>query len=107
MWLQLQAQGVQPVTLLIMGARHFRTLYAIAAAKGGPNQGIQSLRPPLWGPRRDRMLRQAQAWPVDRLEQALVTLTDTDLTLRSGGQRAPAMALVERAFVRLAHMARR
>ena len=101
---RLAAQGVQPVTLLIMGARHFRMLYAVASAPGGPQQGIQSLRPPIFGPRRDRMLRQAQRWTADRLEDALSLLMETDLALRSAGQKAPAMALVERAFVRLAYM---
>ncbi|MDA7425165.1 DNA polymerase III subunit delta [Thalassococcus lentus] len=104
---RLMAQGVAPVTLLIMGARHFRVLYTLAASPGGPAQGIGRLRPPLWGARRDRMLRQAQNWSVDRLEAALDVFMETDLTLRSAGQRAPAMALVERAFVRLAYMARR
>ncbi|KUF11076.1 DNA polymerase III subunit delta [Pseudoponticoccus marisrubri] len=104
---RLEAQGVAPVTLLIMGARHFRMLYAIASAPGGPAQGIGALRPPLFGPRRDRMLRQAQGWTTDRLEEALQLIMDTDLALRSAGQRAPALALVERAFVRLAYMARR
>ncbi|WGW04991.1 DNA polymerase III subunit delta [Tropicibacter oceani] len=104
---RLTAQGVTPVTLLIMGARHFRTLYTLASAPGGPAQGIGRLRPPLFGARRDRMLRQAQGWSVTRLEQALDVLMETDLTLRSAGQRAPAMALVERAFVRLAFLARR
>jgi DNA polymerase-3 subunit delta len=102
---RLTAQGVTPVTLLIMGMRHFRTLYTLASAPGGPAQAITRLRPPLWGPRRDRMLRQAQMWSAIRLEEALKLLMDTDLTLRSAGQRAPAMALVERAFVRLAYMA--
>ncbi|MDJ0822863.1 MAG: DNA polymerase III subunit delta [Paracoccaceae bacterium] len=104
---RLAGQGVAPVTLLIMGERHFRTLYAIASAPGGPAQGIGKLRPPIFGPRRDRMLRQAQAWSIEGLEQALRLLMDTDLTLRSAAQRAPAMALVERAFVRLAYLYRR
>lgn len=104
---RLEAQGLAPVTLLIMGMRHFRLLYTIASAPGGPAQGIGALRPPLFGPRRDRMLRQAQAWSLDRLEEALGLLMDTDLTLRSAGQKAPATALVERAFVRLAYMASR
>ena len=104
---RLAGQGVAPVTLLIMGERHFRTLYAIASAPGGPTQGIGKLRPPIFGPRRDRMLRQAQAWSIEGLEQALRLLMDTDLTLRSAAQRAPAMALVERAFVRLAFLYRR
>lgn len=104
---RLSAQGVTPVSLLIMGMRHFRTLYTLSSAPGGPGQGITRLRPPLFGPRRDRMLRQAQNWSTDRLEDALGVLMETDLTLRSAGQKAPAEALVERAFVRLAYLARR
>ncbi len=104
---RLEAQGVTPVTLLIMGMRHFRVLFALASAPGGPAQGIGRLRPPIFGPRRDRMLRQAQNWSASRLEEALKLLMDTDLTLRSAGQKAPQMALVERAFVRLAYMGRR
>ncbi|MGR3496545.1 DNA polymerase III subunit delta [Citreimonas sp.] len=103
----LWAQGVQPVTLMIFGMRHFRTLYALACAPGGPNQGIGRLRPPVFGPRRDRLLRQSSKWSAERLEAALAALMDTDLTLRSAGQRAPAGALVERVFVRLAHLANR
>ena len=53
------------------------------------------------------MLRQAQSWSSARLEEALKLLMDTDLTLRSAGQKAPQMALVERAFVRLAYLGRR
>lgn len=104
---RLSGQGVAPVTLLIMGTRHFRMLYTLASAPGGPAQGIGRLRPPVYGPRRDRILRQAQGWRLDRLESALELLMDADLTLRSAGQKAPAFALVERAFVRLAHLARR
>ena len=104
---RLAGQGVNPVTLLIMAMRHFRVLYTLASAPGGPQAGIGKLRPPLFGPRRDRMLRQAQGWSADRLEMGLGMLMDTDLSLRSAGQRAPAMALVERAFVRIAWLARR
>ena len=104
---KLLAQGVQPVTLCIAAARHFRTLYAAASDPGGPAQGIGKLRPPVFGPRRDKILRQAQAWPVARLEMAMGLITDTDLQLRSAGQHAPAMALVERTLIRLAMLARR
>jgi DNA polymerase-3 subunit delta len=53
------------------------------------------------------MLRQAQGWGPWKLEQALTILTDTDLQLRSAGQSAPAMAVVERALLRLSMLARR
>lgn len=101
---RLRAQGVAPVSLCITATRHFRTLYTAASDPGGAAQGIARVRPPVFGPRRDRMLRQAQGWGATRLEQALTLLTDTDLQLRSAGQNAPAMALVERALIRLAMM---
>ncbi|WP_432817376.1 DNA polymerase III subunit delta [Sulfitobacter sp. JB4-11] len=90
---KLQAQGVNAVTLTIMANRHFMTLYRVAANPGAP----------IWGVRdRARVTRQARAWGAAKLEKALSVLTETDLTLRSAGQNAPALALVERAFIRLA-----
>lgn len=99
---KLQAQGVTAVSLCIGATRHFRTLYAAASDPGGPSAGIGRVRPPVFGPRRDKMVRQAQNWGVNKLETALTLLTDTDLQLRSAGQNAPALALVERALIRLA-----
>lgn len=103
---RLQAQGTNAVTLCIGATRHFRQLYACASDPGGAAQGIGKLRPPVYGKRRDRILRQAQGWGASRLQTALTVLTDTDLSLRSAGQTAPAMALVERAMIRLAMLAR-
>ncbi len=104
---RLQAQGTQPVGLCISAARHFRALYTAASDPDGAAQGIARMRPPIFGPRRDRMLRQARGWGAPRLEQALTLLTDTDLKLRSAAQHAPAMALVERALIRLSMLAKR
>ncbi|MEP2530284.1 DNA polymerase III subunit delta [Shimia sp.] len=104
---KLQAQGVNPVALLISATRHFRALYTAASDPGGASAGIARMRPPIFGPRRDRMMRQASGWGAAKLEQALTGLTDTDLQLRSAGQRAPDMALVERLFLRLAMLGRR
>lgn len=98
---RLEAQGVAPVLLCIQAMRHFRALHAAAADPGGAAAGIGRLRPPIFGPRRDRMVRQAQAWGAPRLDTALQIVTDTDLTLRSAGQNAPEMALVERMLIRL------
>lgn len=53
------------------------------------------------------MQRQAAHWGAAKLEEALGVLTDTDLRLRSAGQTAPDMALVERALIRLATLAQR
>ena len=59
------------------------------------------MRPPVFGPRRDRMLKQAQGWGMHRLETAVQLLIETDLTLRSTS-RAPGMAVMERALIRIA-----
>ncbi|MCH2250434.1 MAG: DNA polymerase III subunit delta [Cognatishimia sp.] len=104
---KLKAQGTQPVGFCIGATRHFRALYAAASDPGGASQGISRMRPPIFGPRRDRMVRQAQGWGAPKLEQALTILTDTDLQLRSANQSAPAMPLVERALLRLAMLSRR
>jgi len=102
---RLRAQGIQPVGLCIGATRHFRTLYVAASDPGGAAAGIGRVRPPVFGPRRDRMLRQAQKWGAPKLQQALGLLTETDLKLRSAGQTAPDMALVERALIRLSRLA--
>ena len=103
---QLYAQGVAPVTLCIGAMRHFRRLHQVASDPGGPGQGVGKLRPPVFGPRRDQMSRQAGQWGRDRLERALSALTDTDLQMRSAST-APTHALMERTLIRLAMMARR
>lgn len=102
----LYAQGVAPVTLCIGAMRHFRRLHTVASDPGGPGAGIGRLRPPVFGPRRDKIVREAGQWGRDRLEQALTTLTDVDLQLRSANT-APPGALMERTLIRLAMMARR
>ncbi len=103
---KLSAQGVQPVGICIGATRHFRILHAAASAPGGPAAGMSSMRPPVFGPRRDRMIRQAQNWGVHRLETALQMLTDADLGLRSAAT-APQKAAMERTLIRLAMLGKR
>ncbi|MDA5092906.1 DNA polymerase III subunit delta [Aliiroseovarius sp. KMU-50] len=98
---KLQAQGTQAVALCIGATRHFRALHAASSDPNGPGQGINRLRPPVHFKNRDRMVRQAQNWGTYRLEKALETLIETDLTLRSA-QKAPQLALMERTLIRLA-----
>jgi DNA polymerase-3 subunit delta len=103
---RLEGQGIAPVRLCIGALQHFRALHAAASDPGGVASGIARMRPPIFGPRRDRLQRQAQNWHKGRLEEALALILDTDLTLRSTS-KAPAYALVERALIRLTMMRRR
>lgn len=100
---RLEGQGVLPVTLCIGAMRHFRSLHVAASDPGGVSNGMMKAR--VFGPRRESMQRQAQNWGMRRLEDALALLVETDLSLRSTS-RAPAMAVMERALIRLAMMKR-
>ena len=102
---RIEGQGTLPVTLCIAALRHFRALHAAASDPGGPGAGLARLRPPVFGPRRDRMIRQAQDWGMRALEDAIHQLIETDLVLRSSS-KAPAMALMERMLLRLCMMPR-
>lgn len=98
---RLKAQGVTPVSLCIAALRHFRALHAAASHPGGADAGLSAQRPPVFGPRRDRLKRQLSRWRRPQLETAISMLVDTDLTLRSAST-APQMAVMERTLIRLA-----
>lgn len=100
---RLEGQGVAPVTICIGALRHFRALHVAACDPGGVSNGMMKAR--VFGPRRDAMQRQASNWGMRKLEDALALLVETDLTLRSTS-RAPTMAVMERALIRLAMMKR-
>ena len=97
---RLSGQGVNPTTLCISANRHFRMLHAAASHPDGPDSALSRARPPVFGARKDRMVRQARAWGAPRLEKALAVLMDTDLALRSS-KSVPDAALLERAFIRI------
>jgi DNA polymerase-3 subunit delta len=98
---RLSAQGVAPVTLCIAAERHFRALHAAACHPGGAEAGLSAQRPPVFGPRRDRLKRQLSRWRRPQLESAISMLLETDLALRSSTE-APQMAMMERTLIRLA-----
>jgi len=99
---RLQSQGVLPVTLVIAATRHFKILFSIATNPKGPSAGAAALRPPVYGPRRENLIKQAQKWGPEKLKRAIKIITATDLKLRSKNQEAPQMAIIERLFIRLA-----
>jgi len=103
---RLASGGGSPVQVLIAAGRMFRQLIALTAAPDGIDAALGRLRPPVFGPRRTALARQAAAWSAGRAETALRLLQETDLTLRSPGTR-PDRALVERCLIRIAMMGAR
>ncbi len=100
---RLEGQGVLPVTICIAALRHFRVLHGAVCDPQGPGVGIQKARVNF--KQKDAMGRQAGQWGLRALEAAVAVLVETDLTLRSTS-RAPGMALMERALIRIAMMRR-
>ena len=99
---RLRSQGVLPVTLVIAINRHFKVLFSIVANPKGISAGAAALKPPVFGPRKEKLIYQAKKWGPDKIKVAIKIITATDLQLRSPNQQAPQMALIERLFVRLA-----
>ena len=77
-------------------------MFSIISNPGGVNAGAAALRPPIYGPRKDALIKHTQKWGQEKIKMAIKILTATDLQLRSANQQAPQMALVERLFIRLA-----
>jgi DNA polymerase-3 subunit delta len=100
---RLFGQGINPTTLCIAATRHFRNLHSAASHPSGPDVGLSRAKPPVFGVRKERMVRQVRLWGGMRLEKALGVLTGTDLSLRSSS-KAPAHAMLERAFIRISMM---
>ncbi len=103
---RLEAQGFNPTTVIISATRKFRQLHMLSAADGSIDAAISRMRPPVFGPRRDTMMRQARTWSVHKCEAALRDLLATDSDLR-GGAEAAGFALLERSLLRLALNAKR
>ena len=99
---RLSSQGTLPVTLIIAATRHFKALFSIISNPGGVNAGATALRPPIYGPRKEILINQARKWGPVKIKIAIKILTAADLQLRSSGQSAPQLALVERLFIRIA-----
>jgi DNA polymerase III subunit delta len=98
---RLEGQGMAPVTICIRTLQHFRILHAVASDRTGG--AINRVRVNF--KMRDAVERQARVWGAKRLEDALTTLIDCDLTLRSSS-KAPVMAVMQRTLMRLASMPR-
>jgi len=99
---QLRSQGVLPIILLIAITRHFKVLFSIATNPKGTSAGASAVKPPVFGPRKEKLINQAQKWGPEKIKGAIKIITETDLQLRSPNQQAPQMALIERLFIRLA-----
>ncbi len=100
---RVTGQGSAAVAICIGALGHFKTLHRAACDPAGPAAALKWARGGF--AQKEAMARQASQWGARSLEKALALLIETDLTLRSAS-RAPTLAVMERALIRLAMMKR-
>ena len=98
--------GAQPITVLRAVARHFQRLHLTAGlvSRGKSiDQAVGALKPPVIFKVADRFKRQVGHWPADRLGRALDMLIDAEITCKTTGM--PAQAVAARALMQIARAA--
>jgi DNA polymerase III subunit delta len=101
------ATGASPITLLRGAGRHFQRLHLVAGLIGdgaSPDHALGQLRPPPFGPARERFARQATRWPAGELARALDRLLAAEIACKRTG--APAEAICWRTLAEIAGRAR-
>jgi len=97
---RLYSQGTSPALICSSAYRYFRSLHAVSLDQGNLEQAFYRLRPPVFGPRRNRMARQVRRLGTSRLEAPLKELFSAELNLRSPDP-PPLAATVERTLLRV------
>lgn len=103
---RLSAAGTAPQAMLSAVMRQMRLLHRLLCDPGGPRRAVEGLRPPVHGPRRDRLIAEAGRWQPARAERAIRILHEAERALRSSGPR-PERAIAERGLLRVAMLAGR
>lgn len=103
---RMESQGQSTVSITISLSRRLRAIHYLLSQAGNPGQAINSLRPPIYGPRRDMLLNQAKLWPRKSVETALRLVLELDDSLRRRSDIS-AYVLMERCFIKIAIVAAR
>ena len=101
------SDGGEPVGLMRSAQRHFQRLHRVSGllAQGESyDNAARRLRPPVFWKVAGRFQNQSRAWSATALEQALMRLTEAELTLKSTG--TPGTAACGRTLYAIASMRR-
>lgn len=106
-WSRLEGDGVTIMQIIRSAGTHARQLSALqaATADGTPAAKVLGgLKPPVFGARKDALLRQTRLWDQDSLIRAIELIDTTELQFKSSGP--PAATNVRHLFWALAMRAR-
>lgn len=99
---RLEAQGQAATGVTIAAGRQFRQMHKVLATASGSalEDAAARQRPPVFGPQRNMLVRACRKWGVDRVEDAMRQVLETDMALR-GAAGAAGYAVLSRALIRL------
>lgn len=98
---RLRAQGQSEGAIARILAWRIRQLHTVLAAGGAPDAAIGKLRPPVFGARRDILVRAARIWPVKHIENAISLILELETAMR-GAADVSGFALLERSLLKIA-----
>ncbi len=104
---RLTSEGTSSISILTAAARHVLRLHETRGrmAEGKTLEGaLMSLRPPVFFKFKTRFVGQVNKWTEPLLARALDLLNDAEMTAKSTDM--PADAVIERALIQLANVAR-
>lgn len=103
---RIESQGESPVSIARTLTWRLRQLHQVRMISGSPEAAISGLKPPVFGQRKDLLIRAANMWPLRNLEGALQIALELDNSLR-GSTGLSGFALVERCLLKLSLTAAR
>lgn len=105
---KLNRNGIVGIAQLRAVARRFWVLAELGAAieaGGSAREAVEALRPPVFWKDRDRIARQAAAWPAAKVRRALSSLIAAERRIKSPGSAA-ADVLTSHTLIAIARSAR-
>ena len=97
---KLSATELNPVMICIRTKLKLRAILTVISHNDGLDAGLRTLRPPVFGKRRDRLKKQVSKWNISSAKKAMQILAETDRKIRRPGFKRPE-ALVERTLINI------
>ena len=101
--LRLNTKGQNPTSTYIIINQYFKNLHMLAIQPSNIEQTLSSIRPPVFGARRSKLISNSKNWGVQRLENALALLHKSGLALRSS-KSIPQHAIIDRTLIKISMM---
>ncbi len=98
-------QGITIGRISMLAIWRARTLFELLS-QPNPHQAIHSIRPPLFGARKQAVEENLRRWKKTNLDQAIIALSEAEKEIRSGRTFLPERAFMERVFLRVAMLSR-